>query len=313
MTSTPTNTYTLTFTIPAITSNLNIRSGPSTNHSIIGKLPPESIAYILGEENGWLKISTGSIKEGYISCDYVFTEEEVKELCDSEKLVSATITASILNVRSGPGTHYDIVEKLPKNKTCTVRLSESFDNWLAVELTNNKIGYISTEYAKLSYDLKQGQTLAEIKEKEQQDKMNAALAKANVTNVSNTNRTPMSMTDDQIYLFATVVYNEAGDQSYEGMLAVANVILNRIESKKWGSTLESVLYAKNQFVGAKQKYIERTQKRGIPDICYKAVKEALNGHNNIGDFLYFQMKNSANFSSFSKYYILEDHVFYKLK
>lgn len=324
-TNTPTPTpiptpcaYTLDFTIPNISSNLNIRSGPNMESPIIGKLPAQSFAYILEENNEWVKISTGAIKEGYINATYLFTEDEVKEFCDKNKLTSATVTVDILNVRSGPNTEYEILSKLKKGETKKVLLSESFDGWIAIELQNNSIGYVSAEYVRLSYNLKTGSTLEELEEKERQQKLEEqrkkieeALAKTRVTSIAETTRAPRTMTEDELYLFATVIYTEAGDQKYEGQLAVANVILNRIESKRWGSTLEEVLFAPGQFAGASDYLIERAQKRGIPNSCYKAAKEALAGCNNIGDFLFFRMKDNVDFTVFDKFYILEDHVFYE--
>lgn len=324
-TSTPTPTptptpcaYVLDFTVPNISSNLNIRSGPSMESPVIGKLPAQSFAYILEEENEWVKISTGSIKEGYVNATYLFTEEEVKEFCDNNKLTLATVTVDILNVRSGPSTDYEVLSQLKKGQTKKVLLSESFDGWIAIELQNNSIGYVSAEYIKLSYNLKTGVTLEELEEKEKQQKLEEqkkkiedALAKSRVTSIAETKRTPVTMTEDELYLFATIIYTEAGDQKYEGQLAVANVILNRIESKRWGSTLEEVLFAPGQFAGTADHLMERAQKRGIPDSCYKAAKEALAGRNNIGDFLYFRMKDNVDFTAFDKFYILEDHVFYK--
>ena len=314
------DSYHLNFTVSKTENKLNIRSGPSTDDSILGKLPSHGLAYILEEEkDGWIKISTGSIKEGYISASYIFTEQEVKEFCDKEKAVSATVNVKVLNARSGPGTDYKILSKLKKGKTYTVVLSESFDGWLAIKLNNGKIAYVSEQYVKLSYDLKTGSSLEEIEEQERKKKEEEAkkkkekeekIAKARVTSIPETKREPMTMTDEELYLFATVLYTEAGDQGHDGLLAVANVILNRIEAKRWGPTLEDVLFAKGQFSGAKASVIEKAQKKGIPEACYKAAREALAGRNTIGDFLHFRMKNNVDLTKYEKFYILKDHLFY---
>ena len=121
------------------------------------------------------------------------------------------------------------------------------------------------------------------------------------------------MTDAEMKLFATVIYNEAGDQGYDGMLAVANVILNRMEDGYWGTSLEEVLFAPGQFAGAKKEYIERTQKRGIPDICYEIGRVALSGRNNIGDYLFFCADYIAEYTKYNEFYVLKNHVFYKRK
>lgn len=310
--------YVPKFTIPAVTTNLNIRSGPGTDSKILGKISAGCYAIILEElDNDWVKISTGSIKEGYISGKYLFSAEEVIAMCDEDKLVSATITASVLNVRSGPGTHFDKIKQLKKGQNYPVILSKSYEGWLAIQLNSDTIGYVSDEYAKLSYNMDTGQTLEEIEEVKKQKAIEEAMKRARIYSVPETKRDPVSMTDEELYLFATVIYTEAGNQEYEGMLAVANVILNRMENGYWGTSLEEVLFAKGQFEGAKKAYIDRAQKRGIPDICYKAAREALGGRNNIGDFIYFRTTSSANrtadYTTYTKFYILEDHVFYKKK
>ena len=307
--------YMPSFTIPAVTKNLNIRSGPSTSKKIIGKLPADCYAYILEEKDGWAKISTGSIEGGYVSAEYLFSPQEVMSICDREQLVSVTVTASSLNVRKGPGTWYDSMKKIKKGQTYIAYLGQSYEGWIAIELANGTIGYVSEKYVSFSYKMDTGMTLEEIEEKERQEAIAAAMARAQIFSVKETKRSPVSMTDDELYLFATVIYTEAGDQGYDGMLAVANVILNRMEYGKWGSTVEEVLFSPGQFAGARKELIDRAQARGIPDICFEVAKDALAGKNTIGDFRYFRTTSSAMRASdylyYYEFYILKDHVFYK--
>lgn len=58
------------------------------------------------------------------------------------------------------------------------------------------------------------------------------------------------LTDEEKEMFAAIIYLEGGGESYECQLGIGSVILNRLESGYWGNTLESVLYAKNQFTPA---------------------------------------------------------------
>ena len=302
------------FTIPAVTKNLNIRKGPGTDNERIGQLPADSYALILGVEDGWTKISTGSIKEGYVSSNYLFSPEEVISICDREELITAYITAGTLNVRKGPGTWYESITKVKKGKTYPVKLGQSYKEWIAIEYKDGSIGYVSEKYVKFIYDLDTGLSMKEIEEKERQAAIAKAFERAQIHHVPETKRTPMTMTEDELYLFATVICTEANDQGYEGMLAVANIILNRIEYGRWGTTLADVLFAPGQFAGARQELIERAQKRGIPEDCFKAAKEALGGRNNIGDFRYFRTTDSAmrtsDYLTYTEFYILNGHVFY---
>ena len=102
------------------------------------------------------------------------------------------------------------------------------------------------------------------------------------------------------------------------MLAVANVILNRLENGYWGSTLHEVIYSPGQFAGSKKEYVEPAQKRGIPKLCYTAAQDALAGKNNIGDFMFFcadyhfyDRLSTDAYPKFLVTYILKEHIFYK--
>jgi uncharacterized protein YgiM (DUF1202 family) len=56
-----------------------------------------------------------------------------------------------LNVRENPNTSSKIVAKLKKDSTVTFSVIENNDNWylLVDNITNNKIGYVSSQYIKM--------------------------------------------------------------------------------------------------------------------------------------------------------------------
>ena len=83
------------------------------------------------------------------------------------------------------------------------------------------------------------------------------------------------LTDSE--LIAMVVHAEAGNQPMIGRVAVASVVLNRCDY--WGLTVESVVYAKNQFVIANS-YTESDM---------RAVEIAMNNRDLFPDnLLYFR-------------------------
>ena len=300
------------FAVAAVSNNLNIRKSAGTNATIIGKLHRNGYAAILERGAEWTKISTGNIKEGYVSTKYLFLDDEVLRICDELEAATAVVKVSALNVRSGPGTEFDRVNQVTKNEVFPAILTKSYEGWIAIRLPNRSIGYVSAEHVRLEYDLEEGLTLKEIEDAEKKAKAEEAMARARVTFIPETTRTTKhTLTDAEMKLFATVIYNEAGDQGYDGMLAVANVILNRMEDGYWGTSLEEVLFAPGQFAGAKKEYIERAQKRGVPDICYEIGRVALSGRNNIGDYLFFCADYIAEYSKYDQFYVLKNHVFYK--
>jgi spore germination cell wall hydrolase CwlJ-like protein len=58
-----------------------------------------------------------------------------------------------------------------------------------------------------------------------------------------------SHSNEDLLWLALTVYHEARGESHGGQLAVASVALNRVESKRWGGTIESVVRQKKQFTG----------------------------------------------------------------
>jgi hypothetical protein len=91
-------------------------------------------------------------------------------------------------------------------------------------------------------------------------------------------------TEEDYELLAKITQVEAGDESYESQLAVANVILNRVKDPRFPNTIRDVIYSGKQFPPAHNGLLDRS----VPKATAKrAAKDALNGKNNIQDAVYF--------------------------
>ncbi len=123
-------------------------------------------------------------------------------------------------------------------------------------------------------------------------------------------RAPMSFTEEEIREMACVLTLECGNQCYEGQLAVANLIINRIVSGRWGSTVHDVLYAQNQFSVVTTTAYANCMANGPQESCVAAVREAASGHNNIGSYLSYRALWSVSPSDYTDYTIIEDHLFF---
>jgi hypothetical protein len=66
------------------------------------------------------------------------------------------------------------------------------------------------------------------------------------------------------------------DGSYEGSLATANVILNRVKDGRWGDSIHEVVSAKSQF-----STYGSDKSRSITDEVYRACRDATLGLTNI--------------------------------
>jgi len=141
-----------------VISNLNVRNKPSLEGAVVGKLTNYAACEILGEENGWYKITSGNV-EGYVSKDYVLTGKEALEIAQKEAQLMVTVTTETLRVRKGPSVDTTMLTTVSKDADLYVL--EVLDGWIKVQLDNNE-GYVSSEFVTINKKLKTGHTLKEL-------------------------------------------------------------------------------------------------------------------------------------------------------
>lgn len=95
----------------------------------------------------------------------------------------------------------------------------------------------------------------------------------------------VNVADDEIEILERIVQAEAGGSGYDGMLAVANVVLNRVKSERFPNTVTDVVFANRQFTPISD---GRYYTVKVSDTAKQVVEDALNGARLIGeDALYF--------------------------
>ena len=89
-------------------------------------------------------------------------------------------------------------------------------------------------------------------------------------------------------LLASIIFCEAGNQPYEGQVAVGAVILNRVNSGVYPGSISDVIYQPGQFGPAMTGWLDSVlASGGYTDTAMQAAADALAGSNPIGDCLYF--------------------------
>ena len=92
-------------------------------------------------------------------------------------------------------------------------------------------------------------------------------------------------TKDQLRLMSSIIYSEAGDQSYAGKKAVGIVIANRVSSRSYPNTLSGVIYQPGQFSPARNGSLNRSlalyDSGRLDKGSIKAAKAVLNGDKNV--------------------------------
>lgn len=151
--------------IANVSNYVNIRSGPSTDYEILGKLYNGCVANILEYEGDWVKIQSGNLEEGYIKAEYLLigwdAEAKIQEYCDR----IATVNCSVLNVRTGMSTSDSIYEQIPRGESYYV--AEEYEEWVKIVLGEDDAtgrehtGYVFKQYVDMSYEFQYAVTIEE--------------------------------------------------------------------------------------------------------------------------------------------------------
>ena len=271
---------------------LNVRSEASEEADKVGKLYKDCGGTIIERKDGWTKLQSGNII-GWASDEYLLFGEEAKELANDVGKMIATIDTETLRVRLEPGEEAGVLGLLPKGEIVEV-LSNSEDEWICIDF-EGKDGYVSAEYVTLDFHVDAGETLAEIKAREEAERE----AKRHK------NYGEYTTDADTTLLLAALIQCEAGGESYEGQLAVGAVVMNRVRSGAYPDSIHGVIYASGQFTPALNGKLNRVYESGrIYDSCIRAAEEALSGVSNVGDLTHFRRNNGR------EGLVIGNHVFY---
>ena len=146
--------------IAKVDNYVNVRKGPSENEEVVGKLYDKSAGHVLEEVDGWYKISSGSIEEGYVKKEYVVVGEEAQQLAKEVGTRLATVTTETLRVRKEASIDSNILGLVPEGEELVVK--EEVEGWVKVSIEEGE-GWVSIDYVSLRTEYVQ----AESKEEEQ--------------------------------------------------------------------------------------------------------------------------------------------------
>jgi N-acetylmuramoyl-L-alanine amidase len=97
------------------------------------------------------------------------------------------------------------------------------------------------------------------------------------------------LTNNEKNLLARLVHAEAKGEPFAGKVAVADVVLNRVEDKQFPDSVESVIYEKNAFQPVQNGSIQKKADKE----SRKAVEEALKNGKENEELLYFYNPDTA--------------------
>lgn len=282
-----------TLVMANVKSALNVRSEANESADKVGKLYKDCGGTILERRDGWTKLQSGNIV-GWASDEYLLFGEEARTLANDVGKMIATINTETLRVRMEPSKEAEVLGLLPKGEIVEVINNAEEEGWICIDY-NGSDGYVSTEYVNLDFMIDKGETMAEIKAREEAERE----AKRHV------NYGEYTTDADTLLLLAALIHCEAGGEPYEGQVAVGAVVMNRVRSPAYPDSIHGVIYASGQFTPAMSGKVNRVYESGrIYESCIRAAEEALSGVSNVGDLTHFRRVNGR------EGLVIGNHVFY---
>lgn len=306
-TPSPTPAFTFAYTVSNVTDYVNVRAEASAQSTLVGKLHHNAYAKIHERGDEWTRLTSGKVT-GYVKNDYLLFDEEAVQALQKAKAILVEITAGTVNVRTAPTTESEILREAKKGEQFVAEPQYDVPEWKAIRY-DGQIAYLSARFVTEKITFATAQSKEEEEEAKRAAELAKALEEAKKYTPEKTTRQAVELTDEELFLLSVVVEMESGGESFEGKLAVANVVINRLLDGYWGDTLHAVVYAPGQFSGANSGRIEKFSSK-VSSESKKAAVAAAAGENNIGTYMFFIMNNKAKYSTYSRYYILGCHCFY---
>ena len=212
---------------------VTVRSEPSSEAEAVGRMFKGDGGDIVEQTEGWTKISSGNV-EGYVSNEYLLFGEEAYNQAQTEAELTATSLTGGLRIREEASTDAKILKNVEEGaKLDVVDAGGEGSEWVQVEYAQDKTGYVSAEYVDVQYELGEAMTMEEIEKKEEEEKREALKQQLEAFKANG----------DDVTLLAALIQAEGGNQPYEGQVAIGAVVMNRVRSGRYGSTIADVIYS----------------------------------------------------------------------
>lgn len=282
-------------------ASLNVRTQPDENAGLAGKLHKGDRADVVEQLDGWSHIVSGNV-DGYVKNDYCLFGTDAlnfaKEVCG----VKATILTTGLRVRQSPSEESEVFAQKAEGDTLDVMTdAEQADGWVTVNYNGN-IAYVKAEYVSVAIGYGTGITIEEEQELIRKAQAEEAAKKKKAVATQNAS---VAASADDVTLLAALIQCEAGNECYEGQVAVGAVVMNRVRSGAYPSSIYNVIYQSGQFTPAGSGKVASVVASGVSGSCIQAAQQALGGYDNTGGCLYFR-----NVSSGISGVVIGNHVFF---
>lgn len=146
--------------IAQVTNYVNLRSEPSEEGEILGKLYNNSAATIISTEGDWYKIKSGTV-DGYVKAEFVVSGADAEALAKEVGHRTATVNTETLKVRNDAGLEASVQTLIPEGESYDV--VEELDGWVKIAVDTDIEGYVSTDYVNLETEFVEAESIEEEK------------------------------------------------------------------------------------------------------------------------------------------------------
>lgn len=277
-----------------VSTAMNVRVDPDEKSEKAGVLYKDCGGRILERKNGWTKLVSGDLK-GWAKDDYLLFGEDAEALASEVGVTLVSSKDQALALRQEPDEDADIFGVITESGEVDM-VSDLENGWISV-VYNDTICYVRSDYVEIDFRIDEGETIEVIRAREEAEKerqRQILLAKGILPKDS-----------DETRLLAALIQCEAGNQPYEGKVAVGAVVMNRLHSGAYASTMYGVIYASGQFTPARNGGLARRFNSKIMDSCVQAAQAAMAGESPVGGALHFRRVGSHDGGQ-----VIGDHVFW---
>lgn len=284
---------------------LYVRESADPNSEIVGKLYKGDVAEIQEAGSEWTHVLSGNV-DGYVSNDYCLTGTEALTYAETNFDTEAQVLTNGLRIRKEASADASVVTAVAEGTVLKVDdQAETDDEWVAV-VYGGTTCYVSSDYVTTALALGEGITIEEEQAEQARIAAEEAAKKASqTTEITTVQKEAAEATADDVTLLAAIIQCEAGNEVYEGQLAVGAVVMNRVRVAGYPGSVYEVIYQKGQFPPAGAGLVAKVIAKGPKESCIQAAQEALGGADNTSGATCFKRASSGHAGV-----VIGNHVFY---
>ena len=274
-----------------VEKSAEIKAAPSKDAERAGEIYKGDMAYILEQSDGWTHIQSGNA-EGWVLNEYLAFGEDAIKRAEEDTKKTGTASVGDLTIYEKPDRGSMVLGTFSEGEE--FELGGEVEGFFEVIYSDGGTAYVPAEYVTVSYGYGEAKTQEEIEEEERARQYAARTARLSA----------VAATADELDLLAALIQAEAGNQPYEGQLAVGAVVMNRVKSPKFPNTIYGVISQPGQFTPWGTGRVQSILAGGANASCYAAAQAALNGETTVGQCLFFRVNDGRNGI------VIGAHVFY---